>query len=251
MLRNNSIILFFIIIFCILVNIHSLRSKDRDTCPNKFNDFLLKDSKAQVKNMLKYYQKNKTIEYELDELTLKMSFIGIAQYESAEPSSDFRVNYTINFYDKEKLGIDEIRALIDFEIPLYNYRVEKKGTETKGEINWEVKVQENNNKKQIVQLVAEASFEGNKEIYVYNSFVFSYNKEEEDTTDKKQEIFWIIFFSFIGAIIITFGVMYVYFYATIEIGRDTLKLSNIDPEIEQRVSNEDKNLKRYESRTTA
>ena len=63
--------------------------------------------------------------------------------------------------------------------------------------------------------------------------------------------FWIIFFAYVGATIITFIVMYVIFYATIEIGRNTLALNNISTGFEESTSSQDRETKPEVSRTTA
>jgi len=52
-------------------------------------------------------------------------------------------------------------------------------------------------------------------------------------------------------IILTFGVFFVYFYATIEIGRNTLMLNNISTGLESSLSSQDRESKQQNSRTTA
>ena len=39
--------------------------------------------------------------------------------------------------------------------------------------------------------------------------------------------FWVIYFCFIGIIVITFIGIFVYIYSTLEIGRNTLMINNI------------------------
>ena len=249
--KNNNSLIFLIIIFCFFFNIYSKRKNSIDICPNKFNFISQKDSKPQIKDMLRYYQKNKTIEYNIDGRKLSMNFTGINQYESENPSSNFQVIYSIKFYDKEKLGIDEIKAPIECMNPLLYYSLVKVGEETRGKINWEVKVEENNQKNQVAQIVAEASLEDIKEIYIYDSFIFNYTKKDEKKSVDNTEAFWFIFFALIASITLTFGVMYVYFYATIDIGRDTLRLNNISTGFNESLSSQDIESKPKSSRTTA
>ena len=165
------------------------------------------NSKRFSLNELKYYQKNKTIEYSLNELKLTMNFEGIHESESGEPNSNFTVDYTANFYNQENDGT-----------LLYSDSLTKIGEETKGKINWVVDIQKNDQKDQKVEIKAKASLNGNNtENFNYDTFVIKY------TVDKTLE-FWGIYCGYIGAIIITFGVMYVYFYAFI--GKDSFMLDN-------------------------
>ena len=109
----------------------------------------------------------------------------------------------------------------------------KKGEiQTKEIVNWKVKIKKYEEKKQLVQIVAYASYEDNEEIFVYDTFNVKYEKKLKDRTFE----FWIILFSFIGVIIITFGVMYVYIYFNLEIGRRTLMLNNPNISLIQRPS---------------
>ena len=118
-----------------------------------------------------------------------MNFTGIYESESGNISPDFKVIYTANFYDKEKLGIDEIKAELQWETPLYNYSIVKIGEETKDKINWVVNINKNEQREQIVQVKAEAILEDNKEVYIYNSFIFKYSeKKEKNKNDKTLEI---------------------------------------------------------------
>ena len=252
--KNNSL-LFLITISILILNIDNKRCNQKDNCKNNVYCFFQKNTEKNpsgyITDKLKYYQKDKNITNSLDKLKLNMNFTGIYESESGSISPDFKVIYTANFYDKEKLGIDEIKAELLWETPLYNYSLVKIGEETKDKINWIVNIKENNNKEQIVQVVAEALLEDNKEVYIYNSFIFNYSeKKEEKNTDKTFE-FWFIYFGFIGFIIITFGVIFVYFYSTIEIGRNTLMLNNISTGFEESSSSQDRETKQNISRTTA
>ena len=190
-------------------------------------------------NEFKYFQPNKTIEYSLKESKLTMNFEGIHQFESEEPDSEFTVNYTANFYNQENDG-----AL------LYSYSLAKKGNQTKGKVNWEVDIQKNDEKNQTVEIKAEASFNGIKENFGYDTFIIKYTEKEEEKSDKTFE-FWMIYFGFLGSIILTFGVMYVYFYATMEIGRNTLMLNNLSAGLDEGSSAQEKDSNEENPRTTA
>ena len=190
-------------------------------------------------NEFKYFQPNKTIEYSLKESKLTMNFEGIHQFESEEPNSEFTVNYTANFYNQENDGTF-----------LYSYSLVKIGNQTKGKVNWEVDIQKNDEKNQTVEIKAEASFNDIKENFGYDTFIIKYTEKEEEKSDKTFE-FWMIYFGFLGSIILTFGVMYVYFYATMEIGRNTLMLNNLSAGLDEGSSAQEKDSNEENPRTTA
>ena len=190
-------------------------------------------------NEFKYFQPNKTIEYSLKESKLTMNFEGIHQFESEEPDSEFTVNYTANFYNQENDGAF-----------LYSYSLVKIGNQTKGKVNWEVDIQKNDEKNQTVEIKAEASFNDIKENFGYDTFIIKYTEKEEEKSDKTFE-FWMIYFGFLGSIILTFGVMYVYFYATMEIGRNTLMLNNLSAGLDEGSSAQEKDSHEENPRTTA
>jgi len=190
-------------------------------------------------NEFKYFQPNKTIEYSLKESKLTMNFEGIHQFESEEPDSEFTVNYTANFYNQENDGAF-----------LYSYSLVKIGNQTKGKVNWEVDIQKNEQKNQTVEIKAEASFNDIKENFGYDTFIIKYTEKEEEKSDKTFE-FWMIYFGFLGSIILTFGVMYVYFYATMEIGRNTLMLNNLSAGLDEGSSAQEKDSHEENPRTTA
>ena len=190
-------------------------------------------------NEFKYFQPNKTIDYSLKESKLTMNFEGIHQFESEEPDSEFTVNYTANFYNQENDGVF-----------LYSDSLVKIGNKTKGKVNWEVDIQKNDEKNQTVEIKAEASFNGIKENFGYDTFIIKYTEKEEEKSDKTFE-FWMIYFGFLGSIILTFGVMYVYFYATMEIGRNTLMLNNLSAGLDEGSSAQEKDSNEENPRTTA
>ena len=264
-MNKKNVFLFLIFISCLSFETYSKRCGKGNICPNNFNYFLEKNSinipsnSPQFKDNLRYYQSDKIIETSFDKLKLKLNFNCIHQSKTENPDENFLVSFTLNFYDKATIGIDEINAVLDWETPLYSYSLAKKGEETKGKIDWEVDIKPNEEKEQIVQLIANASLGNITEVYIYNSFRFTYKakKEEEKEEEKKEEkvdnsfTFWIIFFAYVGATIITFIVMYVIFYATIEIGRNTLALNNISTGFEESTSSQDRETKPEVSRTTA
>ena len=199
----------------------------------------LSKGKCFFSNEFKYFQPNKTIEYSLKESKLTMNFEGIHQFESEEPDSEFTVNYTANFYNQENDGAF-----------LYSYSLVKIGNQTKGKVNWEVDIQKNEQKNQTVEIKAEASFNDIKENFGYDTFIIKYTEKEEEKSDKTFE-FWMIYFGFLGSIILTFGVMYVYFYATMEIGRNTLMLNNLSAGLDEGSSAQEKDSHEENPRTTA
>ena len=237
-------------------NIFSKEDSIANICSNNANLILktilmneeipLKEKEKQSKDELNYYLKDKNVKINITDngLKLKLKFAGIEQYKSQNPNFDFKVIYTISFYDKEKIGVDYIKAIIKKD-PLYQYSLVKIGNETKGDLDWIIDINGTDNQYQVGQLIGEASFKEVKEIYTYNSFTFKFNKEVKK--DKTFE-FWLILIGFVGMVIITFIAMFVYIYATMNIGRNTL--ANISGTgLINSVSTQDKESNR-ESRTT-
>ena len=183
-----------------------------------------------------YHLNNTKVEYNLNELRLTMNFEGIHQNESDIPDDGFKVKYTANFYNQD-----------NSETPIYSRSLDKEGKNTKGRIDWTVDIEKNDQKNQKVKIMGEASYNGVTENFEYDPFYIKYTEEEDDKT----VAFWVIYFSFIGAIIITFGVMYVYFYATLEIGRDTLMLNNLGSGLNESKADQEKDNKEENTRTTA
>ena len=194
--------------------------KDRDNNINYFFKY-----RVQASDPGHYYlSSERNIENEIDNHILKMNYNPIRECQSGcTYHQDFIVKYVAKFYDKEKINMDSIGSILVDEEPLYENTLIKKGDE-KEKINWEFEIKENDGKEQIVQIIGYASYEDNEEIFIYNSFKIKYEKVITDRTFE----FWIILFSFVGIVIITFGVMYVYIYAKIEIGRRTLMMNNIN-----------------------
>ena len=134
---------------------------------------------------------------------------------------NFQVKYVAKFYDKEKLNMDSIKTILLDEEFLYENELTVYG-DNKTQIDWSLQIQENDGKDQIVQIIGYASYEDDEEIFIYDSFTFKYEVVKKDRTFE----FYIILFSFVGIVIITFGVMYVYIYAKLEIGRRTIMMNS-------------------------
>ena len=183
-----------------------------------------------------FLSNDRTITYELNGDNLKMTFNGIRECEKGcTLHDDFKVIYIIKFYNKEKIGNEEIKNIIVDEEYLYEYSISKfGGDETSKKVDWKVNVQKYNKIEQLVQIVGYASYADNEEIFSYNTFNVKYEGEEEDDDEDDEEKnkddnrfkFRIILFCFVLIIIITFGAMYVYIYTQIEIGRRTLMLNS-------------------------
>ena len=258
-MTEKKLFSYLIFISYLTITITFQRCSNFNICPNNINNILerlLTDEppqkvQKQIKNNFSFFFKDKNVATKLDELKLKMNFTGIQQNESEKVSSDFQVIYTINFYDKEKLGVDDIRAVLKGIEPLYNYSLVKKGDKTKGEINWEINIKENEEKNQIVQLIAEASLNDIKEIYAYNSFVFKYTKEKEKEKKDKTFEFWLIFYGFTGIIVITFIGMFIYLIITNKVGKNNNNLSNISVGFNESIVSQDQECKLGSLRTTA
>ena len=171
-----------------------------------------------------YLESNRTIVPILEGTKLVLDFNGIRECDKGCTYHDnFVVNYVINFYDNALFEGKEINNMIVNENPIYTYNLIKKGKDdTIEKVNWEIEIQKYDGKEQLVQVIGYASYDGNEESFVYDTFKITY---KEVLVDREFE-FWIIMFSFIGVVIITFGAMYVYIYAKIEIGRRTLMLNN-------------------------
>jgi len=252
--------LIFIFNSFLFFNIFSKEVEDSiaNICPNNANLILKtillnklpsKGKEKQSKDELNYYLRDKNVNINITDngLKLKTKFAGIEQYKSQNPNSDFKVIYTLSFYNKEKIGIDYIKTILKKE-PLYQYTLVKIGNETKGDIDWIVDINGTENQYQIGQLIGEASFKDVKEIYTYNSFTFKFTKEEKN--DKTFE-FWLILIGYVGIVIITFIGMFVYIYATMNIGRNTLlEVSGSGTGLINSVSTQDRESNK-EERTTA
>ena len=171
-----------------------------------------------------YYFLNddRTIQHTLESKDLNMKYNRIRECESGcTYHENFQVKYVAKFYDKEKLNMDSIKTILLDEEFLYENQLTIYG-DNKTQIDWSLQIQENDGKDQIVQIIGYASYEEDEEIFIYDSFTFKYEVAKKDRTFE----FYLILFSFVGIVIITFGVMYVYIYAKLEIGRRTIMMNS-------------------------
>ena len=229
---NFLLLIFIFFLFNCAFSKKCSKCANSDTRPNNHNLLLIQkllmdepasssQIKIQAKTQHEYFCKDKNIEKKVEGLKLQMNFTGIQQYESDNPNPNFQVVYSVYFYDKENLGFDNIKAQIKGVSALYSYSLTKKGEETKNEISWKVDIKDNEKKTQIVQLIAEASFGETKEIYIYNSFTFKYGEK----VNRDYE-YWVIFFCFIGIVIITYIALYIYLYITNNMEMKTPTITN-------------------------
>ena len=214
---------FLIIISFLFIFITSKKCKEKRICSNHIDEEIQNFQEQDKNNNLKYNLANKNIDFSLEGKKLTMNFNGITKPSNLQnPFDDFKVIYIVRFFDKETLGIDNIQAIIELEKPLYRFAMIKLDDEIQDKLSWEVEVQENNKKEQIVQLIAEASSKEKTERFVYDSFTFTYGLEKKE--DKTFE-FWLIFGGFVGMIIITYCVMTLYILF-IDKERLTYKINN-------------------------
>ena len=199
---------FLIIISFLFIFINSKKCKEKRICSNHVDEEIQNVQEQDKNNNLEYNLANKNIDFSLEGKKLTMNFNGITKPSNLQnPFDDFKVIYIVRFFDKETLGIDNIQAIIELEKPLYRFAMIKLEDEIQDKLSWEVEIQENDKKEQIVQLIAEASSKEKTERFVYNSFTFTYGLEKKE--DKTFE-FWLIFGGFVGMIIITYCVMTLY-----------------------------------------
>ena len=234
-MKKSSLILIFLS-FCISEIYLSSRES---ICQNQIKEVLdaiatKQNSEPQFKGSSKYYFKDRNVDINLSGKDLTINFKGIQKREEG----DLKVVYTANFYDKDTIGVDYIQHLIT-EPPLYSYSIEFSGEEAQKKINWKVKIQENNNRDQIVQIQAKATLNYKTEILVYNSFSFKYEKKEEKIYEFKNKlkedenpraetwIFWLIFGGMLGSVVLTYIVMTIYFAAKGLTGRTTVQVDNM------------------------
>ena len=244
-MKKSSLILIFLS-FCISdIYLSSTESK----CQNQIKDVLdeitaKKKSEPQFKGSSKYYFKDRNVDNNLSGMDLTINFNGIQTREEG----DLNVIYTANFYDKDTIGIDYIQHLIR-DPPLYSYSIQFSGEEAKKYINWKVKIQENDNRAQIVQIQAKATLNYKTEVLAYNTFSFTYEKKEEKIYDfknvlKDEEekpraetwIFWLIFGGMVGSVVLTYIVMTIFFAARGQTGRPSVQADNMNSGL---VSNND------------
>lgn len=215
---NKNLLFVSILVSFLLINIES-----KKCCQNQSpNTEIIKDeTKGKTKAALQYYMPNKIINFSHENLQLKMEFDGINQFESEYPKLDYRVTYIASFYDRESLGIDNIQSPLIGVEPLYREYLVKFGNDTKGKISWEIEMEKNDEKIQVAQIIAQASYLGNTEEFCYNSFYFKFKNDK--TTE-----FWVIFCGFIGIICLTFCAMFIFFLFAGKNERKSLQYNDIN-----------------------
>jgi len=237
-MKKSSFILIFLSF--VISGINLKEAGEEKMCLNQIKEVLdeiitKKKSEPQFKSTSKYYFANRNVDINLSDLDLTINFRGIQTREEG----DLKVIYTANFYDKETIGIDYIQHLLT-ATPLYSYSISFSGYEAKKDINWKVKVQDNDNRVQIVQIQAMATLNDKTEILVYNSFTFRYEKgekkyefkndlkEDEEKGKKSKKVeFWVIFGGMIGIVCLTYIVMTIYFAAKGLTGRPSVQVNNM------------------------
>ena len=235
-MKKSSLIL---IILSVCISEIYLSSRE-SICQDQIKEVLdqittKKKSEPQFKGSSKYYLKNRNVEINLSKKNLTINFNGIQTREEG----DLKVIYTANFYDKETIGIDYIQHLIT-ETPLYSHSIKLYGEEAKKKINWKLKIQENDNRAQVVQIQAKATLNYKTEILVYNTFSFTYEKKAEKIYEFKKKLkdddkpkvkrtfeFWLIFGGMIGAVILTYIVMTIVFAVRGQTGRPSVQVNNM------------------------
>ena len=213
---ESSLFLLILSFFIIDTNL----KKCGEECPDQIKEILdeiteKKNSLAQFKESGNYYFTNKNVKVNRTSLKLTMNFDGI---QTRTEEKDFNVVYTAKFYDREKLGIYIINDYIQ-EPSLYNYSIAFSGDEAKKNIDWEVEIQKNDEKYQIVQIDVNANSSAGSEMLAYNSFTFKYGKEKQDRTFE----FWLIFGCMNGIVVLTFIAMTIYFACKGELGRPSVQ----------------------------
>jgi len=237
-MKKSSFILIFLSF--VISGINLKETGEEKMCLNQIKEVLdeittKKKSEPQFKSTSKYYFANRNVDINLSDLDLTINFRGIQTREEG----DLKVIYTANFYDKETIGIDYIQHLLT-DPPLYSYSISFSGYEAKKDINWKVKVQDNDNRVQIVQIQAMATLNDKTEILVYNSFTFRYEKgekkyefkndlkEDEEKGKKSKKVeFWVIFGGMLGIVCLTYIVMTIYFAAKGLTGRPSVQVNNM------------------------
>lgn len=215
-MKKSSLFLLILSFFFIDANL----KKCGEECPDQIKEILdeiteKKNSLAQFKESGNYYFTNKNVKVNRTSLKLTMNFDGI---QTRTEEKDFNVVYTAKFYDREKLGIYIINDYIQ-EPSLYNYSIAFSGDEAKKNIDWEVEIQKNDEKYQIVQIDVNANSSAGSEMLAYNSFTFKYGKEKQDRTFE----FWLIFGCMNGIVVLTFIAMTIYFACKGELGRPSVQ----------------------------
>ena len=85
-----------------------------------------------------------------------------------------------------------------------------------------VDIEKNDEKDQVVQLVAEASSKDGTERFMYDSFIFHY-----DSSDNKKFIFWLIYGGMMGIVLLTYCAMHIYIFFKDEDSNPSLKMNDV------------------------
>ena len=135
MKKKNSVLIFIFHSF-LFFKIYSKKDSMDNICPNNANlipkkllidELISKKKEKQSKDKLNFYfrERNIIINITNNGPKLRLNFVGIEQNKFQSQNSDFKVIYTIKFFDKEKIGIDYIKTIINEE-PLYQFSLYSK-----------------------------------------------------------------------------------------------------------------------------
>ena len=220
---KKSSIIFWLFVSFLFLSINARKCGKKETNYRQYEEKTENQQTKSSNNNLKYNLSNKYIDFSIDGDKLTMNFNGVINPAKLKnPFDDFKVIYIARFFDKEKLGIDSIKAIIEQEKPLYQSAMVKLQDEIADKVSWEVDIKKNDNKDQIVQLIAEATSKDGTEQFVYESFVFNY----EDSTDKTF-IFWLIYGGMVGIVLLVYCIMHIYICIKGDDSRATLKVDDI------------------------
>jgi hypothetical protein len=173
-----------------------------------------------------YLDSNRTIDREIKEKKVKMKFNNVQECigDKCTIHDNFQVEYDALFYDKNTP--DNIKNIIVGQVPLLTKEVIKTGAETKNLIEWEIDLENDFDRLNgsLVQVIAYGKYEDNSELFVYDVFRVV---EDENTPENRDFEFYIILICYVAIIVLTFSGLFIYFYATMEIGRNTLIRSGV------------------------
>ena len=222
---KKSAIICSILISFFFISINSKRCNGIDKCPDQFEETTKNMQAKDIKANLKYSLANKKIDFSVDGKKLTMNFNSILNKNTlgtlGNPFDELKIIYIVRIYDKEKLGIDNLQAILENEKPLTRHAIVKLSDEITPNISWEVEIDDNENKDQIVQLIAEASSIDGTERFMYDSFIFNCGE------DKHQDLFWIILAAMVGVILLTYVCLTLYILCKGDDTRPSLKVNDI------------------------
>ena len=212
-----------ILISFLFTGINSKKCRESAKCPGQFEEIIQSSPQKETSDNLKYVLPNKNVDFSRDGKKLTLKFKGVLNKSNLQsPFDELKVIYIVRFYDKAKLDIDNILAVLEIEKPLKRYGMLKLQDEISENEEWEVDIEENDEREQIVQLIAQASSKESTETFVYNSFSFKYEKG-----DHKRE-FWIIFAAMVGIILLTFCALTLYIFIKGDDARPSLKVKELN-----------------------